>query len=115
MGYVASPELFQGNMKVSEQDIELVKKGQKVRVFVPFDEEFVVATVTHISPENQSESETSPVDPSDNQSSTFYDVQFQFSADRRVRIGSARKAVILCRETTGLDWATRWLYHSFWL
>ena len=115
LGYVASPELFQGNMKVSEQDIELVKKGQKVRVFVPFDEEFVVATVTHISPENQSESETSPVDPSDNQSSTFYDVQFQFSADRRVRIGSARKAVILCRETTGLDWATRWLYHSFWL
>jgi hypothetical protein len=115
LGYVADPELFEGNLKVSEQDIVLVEEGQEVRVFIPFESAYVPATVTRISAENQSESESSPVDRGENESSNFYDVQFQFSADQRVRIGSARKAVILCRQTTVFDWATRWLYHSFWL
>lgn len=115
LGYVADPGLFEGVMMVSEQDIELVKKGQEVRVFVPFDSEYVVATVTRISTENRSESESSPVESAAQQSSTFYSVQFQFPADPRVRIGTARKAVILCRRTTVWDWATRWIYHSFWL
>ena len=115
LGYVADPGLLEGVMKVSEQDIELIEEGQEARVFVPFDGKYVVATITNISAENQSESENSPVDRQGDQSSTFYDVRFQFSADQRVRIGSARKAVILCRQTTAFDWATRWLYHSFWL
>ena len=115
LGYVADPELFEGVMRVSEQDIELVEQGQEVRIFVPFEAEHVVATVTRISAENQSETESSPVDREKDQSSTFYDVRFQFSADPRVKIGAARKAVILCRQTTVFDWAQRWLYHSFWL
>ena len=115
LGYVADPELFEGVMRVSEQDIELVEQGQHVRIFVPFEAQHVIAAVTRISAENQSESESSPVDRDQDQSSTFYDVRFQFSADERVRIGTARKAVILCRQTTVFDWAQRWLYHSFWL
>ena len=115
LGYVADPRRFEGVMRVSEQDIALVDQGQEVRIFVPFEAKHVVATVSRISAKNQSESESSPVDRAADQSSTFYDVRFQFSADQRVRIGSSRKAIILCQQTTVFDWATRWLYHSFWL
>ena len=114
LGYVASPETFEGNMRVSEQDIELVEIGQEVRVFVPFDRDYVAANVSRISAVNQSESQNFPVDQDQDQGSTFYNVKFQFPADHRVRIGAVRKAVILCQQTTVFDWVTRWLYHSFW-
>ena len=114
LGYVADPRAFEGNMKVSEQDIELVEIGQEVRLFVPFNGDHVTATVSRISAVNQSESQNFPVDQDQDQGSTFYNVKFQFPADHRVRIGAVRKAVILCQQTTVFDWVTRWLYHSFW-
>ena len=114
LGYVANPGVFEGNMKVSEQDIELVEIGQEVRVFVPFDQDHVTATVSQISVVNQPESQSSPAEQDQDRSPTFYNIEFQFPADHRVRIGAARKAVILCQQTTVFNQATRWLYNSFW-
>jgi multidrug resistance efflux pump len=116
LGYVGDPEVCRGIMNVSEHDIELVKTGQSVKLHLPCNDEFITGTITRISLENQPDRQNLPADAQAiDQSSAFYQIEFQFSKDDRVRIGAARKAVVLCRRTTFFDWATRWVYHSFWL
>ena len=116
LGYVAPADLLEGSLTIPEKDISLVKKGQVVRVFVPFGSEFLVGKVTRISLENQEiDQPGNGTESLDASAEGAYNVEFQFPYDERVRVGASRKSVILCRKTSVLQWTTRWIYNAFWL
>jgi putative peptide zinc metalloprotease protein len=117
LGYVADPATFEGTVQIAEKDIELVEKNQEVRIFLPFKKQFFVGNVTKISAESEpvagAELANSGAEAEDE--IRFYRVEFQFPFDERVRIGSSRKAVILCRKTNVFQWTARWIHGTFWL
>jgi putative peptide zinc metalloprotease protein len=116
LGYVADPNNFEGTLEISEKEIELVENNQEVRVFLPFKKQFLIGKVTYISAESENGGESTETGDAESQSPEgFFRVEFQFPFDDRVRIGSLRKAVILCRKTNGFQWAKRWIHSTFWL
>ena len=116
LGYVAPPDLIEGSLLVPEKDISLVKKGQVVRVFIPFDSEFLEGKVTRISLENrEGDSLENDTENSHAFAEGAYNVEFQLPFDERIRVGAFRKSVILCKKTNVAQWTTRWIHNAFWL
>lgn len=117
LGYVADGKHFAGTLMVPEKDIELVEKKQAIRVFLPFERRFLVGQVSEISAQSESFlSEKSAESSAQSEGlPQHYLVEFQFPFDEHVRIGSIRKAVILCRDTNVYHWLKRWLTNTFWL
>ncbi len=117
LGYVADPGTFEGTIQVAEKDIELVEKNQEVRIFLPFEKRFFVGKVTKISAESETTAgqEATAIETGAENELRYYRVEFQFPFDDRVRIGSSRKAVILCRKTNVFQWTARWIQGTFWL
>ncbi|MFK7767216.1 MAG: site-2 protease family protein [Mariniblastus sp.] len=112
--YVAKNAACSGFVKVSEKDIELVKIGQTVRVFVPHASQFLEGTVSKVSLESEPELANDGGPANKDLPTSFYAVEFQFESDPRIRIGSVHKAVILCQQTTPAKWLSRWWQNSMW-
>lgn len=113
--YVAETSKCNGYMEVGEREIELVRLGNPVRVFLPHSSRAVQGVVTKISLEGQRE--TVAADPAGAQldlPGRFYRVEFELAADSKVRVGSVHQTAIVCRQTTPLGWLQRWWRNSIW-
>ena len=112
--YVAESTACSGFVKVSEKDIELVKIGQIVRVFVPHSTRYLEGEVSKVSLESEPELTNDGGSQQNELPTSFYMVEFEFDSDPQVHIGSVHKAVILCHQTTPVGWLGRWWRNSMW-
>jgi putative peptide zinc metalloprotease protein len=112
--YVGEVNRMQGLIAVDQQDIDLVKIGQPVKISVPFEPDFISATVVDIAIENQPFDSPNQDSTSTDQTLVTYQVEIEFPADSRFRVGSTRQAVIVGNPTTIVALIRRWLRNSFW-
>ena len=99
---------------VDEKEIEFVELGQKVKMAVPFQSEYLVGTVADIALENENDASSKSSTETDLENRVTYQVEVEFAADPRIRIGSIQQAVILCHKTNTVGFVGRWLRNSFW-
>lgn len=113
--YVGDSAKCTGYVKVNENEIELVKIGQPVRIFLPHSSTFTEGVVSKISLESDHE-RSNDVNSKGRFElpSKFYMVEFESKSNPRIRVGSVHKSVILCQRTTPLKWLSRWWRNSMW-
>ena len=112
--YVGQVNRMQGFIAVDQQDIDLIEVGQPVKISVPFETDFITASVVDIAIENQPADPSKRDLPTADETQVTYQVEIEFPADSRIRVGSTRQAVIVGSPTTVLAFVRRWLRNSFW-